>query len=155
MDLREAIFMELESTRFGIITLDEAEVIRFKKGLYAFEDEKEFVILEEDDSPFFYLHAVNNPDLCFVVTEPGNFYEDYEFKLGKKAKNDLQLESPDDVLVINLVVIPDDYKKMTINLKAPIVINQREQLGRQIIIDEPDYPVRQEIFSAEKSQSAS
>ncbi|MCK8816029.1 flagellar assembly protein FliW [Natroniella sulfidigena] len=146
--------MELESARFGTIEIEGAEILTFKQGLYGFEDETQFVILDEEDSPFFWLHAVNNPELCFIVAEPGNFYQGYEFELSKKAQQELEIEDKSEVMVINLVVVPEDHTKMTMNLKAPIVINQKKNLGRQIILENEDYSVKYPLFKEQKSVSS-
>ena len=53
--------MELETTRFGKIEVDEDEIITFEDGLYGFKDEKDFVLLIDEETPFFWLQAVENP----------------------------------------------------------------------------------------------
>lgn len=50
--------MELETTRFGKLEVDEEEIITFEDGLYGFEDNKRFTLVA-DEEPFF-LAAVND-----------------------------------------------------------------------------------------------
>lgn len=144
--------MELETTRFGKIELDEEEVITFSQGLCGFGNEKEFVLLV-DDTPFFWLQSVNNPDLAFVVTEPWQFRQDYAFELNDEIKEELKIEAKEEVLVMNILVIPEDPQEITMNLKAPIVVNEEKRIAKQIILEE-DYPIKYKIFDEQENISA-
>mgnify|MGYP006294366659 CR=1 FL=1 len=146
--------MKIETTRFGDLEVNEEEIIEFVVGPYGFEEQKEYTLLADDDSPFFWLQSISDPDLAFVVTEPWIFYEDYEFELGEELKNKLDLENKENVSVINMVVIPDDTTKMTINLKSPVIINQEEKIAKQIILEDEDYPTKYRIFEDKEDVSA-
>ncbi|AGB42147.1 hypothetical protein Halha_2273 [Halobacteroides halobius DSM 5150] len=139
--------MRIETTRFGEIEVSEEEIIIFHQGLYGFKDEKQFMLIEDQETDFFWLQAVHNPDLAFVVTEPWAFCQTYEFDLKESVKRELKINGQEDVLVINIVVVPDNPKEMTMNLKAPLVINKRERIGRQIILEDTSYPVKFKLFS--------
>ncbi|SDC72579.1 MULTISPECIES: flagellar assembly protein FliW [unclassified Candidatus Frackibacter] len=146
--------MELKTTRFGKIEIDPDEVISFKQGLYGFKDNKEFILLMDDETPFCWLQAIDNPDLAFVVTEPWNYCEDYEFDLDNEVKKELKIEEKQDVLVVNIVVVSDNLQDMTMNLKAPVIINKNEQIAKQIILDDDDYSVKYKLFNDEENISA-
>ncbi|SJZ44200.1 flagellar assembly protein FliW [Selenihalanaerobacter shriftii] len=146
--------MKLETTRFGKIDIDKQEIITFKQGLYGFKDEKGFILLADEETPFFWLQSTTDPDLAFIVTEPWSFYQDYEFDLKDEIQNELQVETKKEVLVINIVVVPDNLQEMTMNLKAPIVVNQEQKLARQIILDEEEYSVKYKLFDDKEDVSA-
>jgi len=146
--------MELKTTRFGKIEIDSDEVISFKQGLYGFKDNKEFILLMDDETPFCWLQAIDNRDLAFVVTEPWNYCEDYEFDLDNEVKKELKIEKKQDVLVVNIVVVPDNLQDMTMNLKAPVIINKNEQIAKQVILDDDDYSVKYKLFNDEENISA-
>ncbi|GAB6138165.1 flagellar assembly protein FliW [Halanaerobaculum tunisiense] len=143
--------MKLETTRFGEIDIEQEEIINFAQGLYGFREQQEFILLEDAETDFFWLQSVVNPDLAFLVSQPWIFCQDYEFDLGEKTKKELKLESPEDVLVINTITVPDDPQQMTMNLKAPLVINEQERLGKQIILNDTDYPIKYRLFGDEES----
>lgn len=92
---------------------------------------------------------MTDPDLAFVIVEPGVFCQDYEFSLNDKVKDELQLESKAEVLVMNIVVVPENPKEMTMNLKAPIIINEKKRIAKQIILEEEEYPVKYRLFEEE------
>src|SRR6056297_3577026 len=131
--------MKLKTTLFGEIEIDKEDIITFKDGLYGFKDEKEFVLLADKDAPFFWLQSVTNPDLDFVVTEPWGFCKDYEFDLTEGVEEELKLEDEDDVLIVNIIVVPENPEDMTMNLKAPIVVNKVQRLAKQIILEDDGY----------------
>lgn len=146
--------MEIETTRFGELEIEETEIIEFIVGPYGFEEETEYTLLADEESPFFWLQSISEPDLAFVVTEPWIFCEDYEFELGDKIKSKLDLKDKENVNVLNMVVIPENKRQTTMNLKSPIIINQENKLAKQIILEEEDYPIKYKIFADEEDASA-
>jgi flagellar assembly factor FliW len=62
----------------------------------------------------------------------------------KSLKLDGQLKT---AKLFAIVTIPTDPTKMTANLKAPIIINLKHRLAKQVILHEQDYPIRQGIFT--------
>jgi len=61
---------------------------------------------------------------------------------------DLFVESQNDLLVMNVVVIPEKVEKMTVNLAAPIVINAKRGIGKQIIIDAQALSIRLPVYES-------
>ena len=48
-----------------------------------------------------------------------------------------------------IVTLNSDPLKMTVNLKAPVYINQNDKLGVQKIVDTDKYPVHYNLFQSE------
>jgi len=140
--------MIIETAQFGLVEIPKEEIITFPDGIYGFEDIKEYVLLGKvgDDNPFKWLQAVHNPHVCFVVVDPFIFKKDYSPCVGKRMMEKLKVENEQDIRFLNIVVIPDDISRMTVNLKSPIVINARENLAAQIIMDTDEYSTRHYIF---------
>jgi flagellar assembly factor FliW len=147
--------MEVATSRFGEIEVKEEEIIEFVVGPYGFEEKKQFVLWAEEDSPFFWLQSVEDSELAFVVSEPWSFYEGYQFDISDQLEEKLELDDQEDVLVINIIVVPTDPKEMTMNLKSPIIINKEQQVAKQIILEEEEYPVRYQLFDSEEQDNAS
>ena len=53
---------------------------------------------------------------------------------------------PDNLYVLVTVKVPVDIKNMTVNLKAPLIINTDNMKGAQIIVENDDYDVRFPIY---------
>ena len=70
--------MKLHTKNFGLLEIEEEKIIAFPEGIPGFEEEKEFVIInnEDEENPFCWLQSVNNPDLAFVITTPFLIFSD-------------------------------------------------------------------------------
>ena len=140
---------------FGKIEIKEDQIIYFKNGLPGFETAKEFILLPfAEDSPFIIMQSVNNPELAFITVEPGNLIEDYEFEISDQREKDLEIKSIEDILVLNIITLKDQLEEITANLSAPIIINLKEKLGGQIILDNHKFSVRYPIFAEQQEASS-
>ncbi|WP_268794459.1 flagellar assembly protein FliW [Paenibacillus sp. DMB20] len=57
---------------FGEIDIPEDQVYDFPKGIPGFEDERQFALISEENSPF-YIHAVSAKQRPFVCCN-GSFF---------------------------------------------------------------------------------
>lgn len=51
----------------------------------------------------------------------------------------------DNILVLVTITVPSDLTKMSVNLKAPLIINADTKKASQVIL-EADYPVKYQIY---------
>lgn len=146
--------MKLDTKNFGIIEFDDSEIICFPDGLPGFENDKKFIVLNhpDSDSPFKWLQSVDNTDLAFVIINPFLFKPDYEFDIPKHVLEKLKIKEEKEVLVYSIVVVPEDITKMTANLLGPIIINSKEKLGKQIIVDDNRYKTKHYILEEAKAK---
>lgn len=134
---------EIETREFGQIEIKDDDVIEFPKGLPGFPDQDEFVLLPlNDESPFIIMQSVNEPALAFVTLEPSAILDGYDFELSDSTQEMLALESHEDVGVLIIATIKEKVDDITVNLAAPVVFNINERLGRQVILDNENYPVK-------------
>ncbi|MBE1447431.1 flagellar assembly protein FliW [Paenibacillus sp. OAS669] len=141
--------MILDSSRLGKITVDEQEIITFPTGIPGFEELKTYAIVTPDpDLPLSYLQSVENPELSFIIVDPFLFEPSYEFILSETAKEELKASLEQDIVVWSIVSVRDDFKNATHNLLAPLVINMKERLGKQVILQNTPYKTRHRLFAA-------
>lgn len=139
--------MKLNTKYHGVKEYEEKDILSFKKGLPGFEGLKNFILFPvEDNDVFSILHSVEDDSIGLVVVSPFYVVKDYEFKLDDEKINELKIESTEDVLVLNTVTLNSDVENMTVNLKAPIIINIKNKLGEQVILDNPNYSIRHSLF---------
>jgi flagellar assembly factor FliW len=145
--------MKLDTKHFGEIEIDEEKIISFPEGIPGFEDQKRFVIINNNDSenPFDWLQAVDKGSLSFVIINPFLVKPDYDFALSKSVEEKLKIENEKDVAVYTIAVIPEDIKKITINLSGPVIINAKEKLGKQIILNDERYSTKYYIFGQDQN----
>jgi|SRR5690606_6075132 len=132
--------MNIQTKYLGEVEISTQQIIQFSFGLPGFLDEKEFVLLEIPGNPVFqFLQSVQSKDIAFVVANPYHFYKDYRFELDEPTIDALQIESEKDVIVLTIVTVKDPFNSSTINLKAPLIINQQKLLGKQYILNSDEY----------------
>lgn len=128
--------MMIETRRFGRTEINPESILHFEEGLLGFEDLHRYaVIVSENTEPIQWLQAVDDPMICLPVINPFIIKPDYELDVDDAELHSLGMPTADDVLVVNVVVIPDDIKAMTVNLCAPIIINLKNRKARQIIME--------------------
>lgn len=141
--------MKIKTMNFGEIKIEKDKIIQFQEGLPGFENEKGFIIIlnEDKENPFHWLQSIKSPELSFVILNPFEIFKDYDLLLPETAINKLKIENKEDIVLYTIVVIPEDMEKMTTNLLGPIVINSKEKLGKQVILEEDKYSTKHLIFN--------
>jgi flagellar assembly factor FliW len=130
------------SPRFGEVTFDEREVIAFPWALPGFPNLRRFLVLSiGGQEGLFWLQSVEEPKVAMPLADPWLTFPDYEPRLPSYARTALDLRAPDEFVILCVVVAPSDGE-MTMNLLAPVVINLRTNIGRQIMLDDASYAIR-------------
>ncbi len=136
-------------TRFGTSETSENKIIDFPSGIPGFEELHKFIIIEaENTKPIYWLQSIENKHIALPVIVSFEIINDYNINIRENELEDIRLESKDDLLILNVVVIPEDARKMTVNLAAPVVINAKRGIGKQIIIDAAELPLRYPVYEA-------
>ncbi|GAB6107652.1 flagellar assembly protein FliW [Fusibacter bizertensis] len=142
--------MLLSTAQFGDVEYEPSDVITFPQGIPGFEEQRTFIIIPSGDVefPFNTLHSTENESLAFIVTDPFLFVENYDFELSQNDADLLKISGEDDledVLALSIVTIPENVENTTINIMAPLMINNKEKIGKQILLNEYD-EVKYAIF---------
>lgn len=123
--------------------LFKGEIITFEHGIPGFESFKDYILSDiEDTPPFKLLKAKEDENIAFVTIVPFDFKADYEVKLTNEVIDKLSIKSEEDVLILNTVTLNSDVKKITTNLRAPLIINLQNNKGYQMILDREDYKIK-------------
>lgn len=144
--------MRLNTRHFGEIDVDENKRITFDEGIPGFESLHDFVLMAEpDDDPdsggvFYWMQSTEDPDTAFILVDMIRYNPEYDPLVSEVQMDGLGDYNENDFRVYNIAVMPDDVKNMTVNLKAPIVINTALKKGRQVICTNDDYTVRHYMF---------
>ncbi|AGK97795.1 flagellar assembly protein FliW [Clostridium pasteurianum] len=139
--------MELITKYHGTIEYKEEEIIYFKKGIPGFQNLKKFVLLPVEENDFFsVLHSVEDNNIGFIVVSSFNVKKDYEIELNDTVLKELNIKEEKDVSIFNTVTLNSEVSKITSNLKAPILINIKDRLGEQIILNDEKYEIKYPLF---------
>ena len=142
--------MNFFSKRVGEFEYDENKIIEFPQGIPGFDDFKKFVILIKENLPYFLiLHSIENENLMFILTDPFLFLKDYSFELSDEELEFLELNKNSklgkDFIVLSIVTVRQEVKNFSLNLKAPIIINLKKKIAKQVILYDYDFPIRYHI----------
>lgn len=138
--------MVIKTTTFGDLEIDEEKIITFREGIPGFENLKRFIIVILDQTrPFHWLQAIDD-DISLPLINPFDVVADYAPVVDDQIFAELGLEREEDLLVLAVSVIPREVTRMTANLAAPILINIKTNVGRQVLTDGGEYQIRQPIF---------
>jgi len=140
--------MQLNTRHFGQMEIEEKGIIEFPEGIPGFENAKKFALLAstEEGSPFQWLQGVDNTELAFVVIDPKVFKPDYSVDVDDDEVEVLKIKDVEKVIVLTIIVVPEDITKMTANLKAPVLINTENNRGKQVILDKGDYELKHYVL---------
>jgi flagellar assembly factor FliW len=138
------INMKIGTRFFGEIEIDEKSILKFHDGIPGSEEHKEFVMLDiEDYKNLKCLQSILDYQICLLMISPWNYISDYEVQLSDNEIDTLKIQMEQDVAVYNIIKVTDN--KVTANLLAPVVINVKNNNGKQIILSNSKYSIRQEI----------
>ena len=156
--------MHVETTRFGTIDAHPDELVVFPDGIPGFAGKREMIIMaggdllglenEAEHPTLFWLQDVSDPDLAFLTAVPWSAYPDYD--IDADLDDDVFRESdPDDICVLSIVTVRRDGEQalLTTNLRAPVVIDQKRRVGKQIILEEGEWPVRAPLAESRPDES--
>lgn len=137
--------MIVRTTRFGDVEIAEDRIITFPKGLLGFSGSKQFCLLEpSEDACFFWLQAIDDPSLAFVVTDPSQFFEDYSVPIRQEQMSELGMQSLEDAQVFVIVNKVDHC--LTGNLQGPVVINTMNRVAEQFVLSERKWTTRHTLI---------
>ena len=137
--------MEIETTRFGRLSVDDDRVITFPRGLLGFPDHARFALIQTgEENYFFWLQSTDEPSLAFVVADPGIFFKDYDVPVREETQQDLKLTDPAYAQLFVICNKVGDW--LTGNLLGPIVVNAANRLGTQVVLTEKKWTTRQPLI---------
>ena len=147
--------MKYETARFGSLEIQGQDILVFPDALYGFDQEKEFALLPLDptiESPMEWLQSLTSRELAFIVTDPFLFIPEYKMVLSDSEQTQLGIESMESVVVRVIVTIPKVHTEMTANLVAPIVINQKKGLAKQVVLTNAEYDTKHSLMSKKNKE---
>lgn len=141
---------KIDTIRFGQLEFPDEEIIVFEKAIPGFEEEREFIIIqmdtEDQHNPLAFLQSIQTSELAFIIANPFSFFVDYEFNIDESTKEELGIQVTEDVAVWGIVTVIDEFKKATINLQAPVIINVKTKKGKQTILHDTNYLTKTPLF---------
>lgn len=136
------------TTRFGDIDYEPNDPISFAKGLLGFPNLKRFLVVEhKPGSAFRWLQSLDEPSVAFLTCNPWSYVADYSPDVPDGIVREMGLDEEGTCLVLTTANIPSGRPDaMVLNLFAPILVNLRTRVAKQVTLDESAYTIRHRVF---------
>jgi len=135
--------MRIQTTRFDVVDVEPDDILFFRNGLLGFEDCQHWVILADGDNPAVaWLQSLQQADVALPIVSPRRFVPNYQVRIDAAAVELLQLSALEQAYVLGVVSRNGDV--LTLNLRAPVIINLDRRLGCQVVTVDPQ-PIQYEL----------
>ena len=142
------------SSRFGEFSYAEEEVIFFPRGIPAFEQHNNWILVSEEDNAIKWLQNIEDGELAVPVTSPDAVMPDYNAKIPEDELDIVGSKNFADLALLIVVSIPEAAPwDLTANLRAPILINLKNRRAVQVIALNEEYPIRHVVFPEDVRRS--
>ena len=139
--------MKVNTKAFGLVEVDDQQRVTFPQGLFGFESLKDYVLLNAEQEPFFWLQSIDDKNIAFVLINPFLFRPDYEMNIDNQELLAAGISDPAKAVIFSIVTVPTDETVMTANLQGPIVINRDTHVGIQAILTDTRWKTKHDILA--------
>lgn len=140
--------LQLDTPRFGTVTATEEALLEFPAGLIGLPDCRRFARVPFHDAamPFEWLQCIDDVAIAFLITDPQAFFPEYGVTVPPEDLTDIELTEDAEGQVRCIVTVPERVGDMTANLLAPVVVNTRQRLAKQVVLADPRYLTKHRLF---------
>lgn len=147
--------MQIKTSRFGTIEVSEESIITLVRGMYGFEQYTRFCMINyKPGDSIWWIQSIDEPELAFVVADPAQLYNDYEFDIADADAEKLHLCKAGDAFIMVILTVAPGGTQVTANLAAPLILNQKEMLAVQLILQDGRYQVRHQLILSTPQQTS-
>ena len=144
--------MVIKTRIFGEVTIDDEKMINFPNGIVGFPELTDFALIHDaekgNQGGIRWLQSVQEPNFAMPVVDPLVIRTDYNPSVDEELLK--VIGDGDNLLVLVTITVPSDLKKMSINLKAPLVVNVDTRKAVQVVLED-DFPVKFQIYDILKA----
>lgn len=146
--------MTTKTRLFGEITIADEKLIIFPEGIVGFPFLKKFALIhdaENENAPIMWLQSMEETGFAMPVIEPALVVDHYNPIVNDEHLAPVGELEPDQMYVLVTITVPPQIENMSVNLKAPIVINMKNNQAVQIIVED-EYKVKHPIYETLKKR---
>ncbi len=135
--------MQIKSAKFGVVDIDDSSIIEFPKGIPGFEDKHRFTMLRCDQTePIQWMQNLEDEYVVFPVLNPFIINPEYFIEVNDEDLEVIGTKDEEEIIVVCIMVIPEDLREMTANFMSPVLVNTSKMLGAQIMMDHREGQLR-------------
>lgn len=141
--------MKLVSVKLGEIEYAPESVIHFKSGLIGLENMQNFLLIEEERfAPFAYLQSTDDPAFTLIVINPFLVDPNYSMEMLGEELESIDVQSTQDFMALSIVILSPVAEQITVNLKAPLLVNNTSRQARQVLMINDEYGVNDPLIKS-------
>ena len=140
--------MRADTRLFGKIDIAEGRIITLKDGIIGFPDLRKFALIHDEErekGKIKWLQSMDDTAFALPVIDPLEIDPLYHPIVSEEQYRRLGDVSSENIYMLVTITVPKKIEQMSVNLKAPFIINMENLEGAQIIIED-DYPVKYKIY---------
>ncbi len=140
--------MNIQTRDFGKLAVEQEDIIKYTRGMYGFEQYKQYVILKDSpEDDIMYLQSIEKDDLSFVIIDPYSIIPSYEPKISDEDILELKVTDQSQLKFLVIAIIKEKIEDSVVNLKSPIAVNPDLKIAKQVIVENLEYPLKYPIFN--------
>ena len=139
--------MKVNTKAYGLIEVDDHQKLVFPQGILGFESVKNFVLLDAEQEPFYWLQSLDEVHIAFILINPFLFRPDYEMNIDNDELLPIGIADPGKAVIFSIVTIPPDNGPMTANLQGPLIVNRDNRQGIQAVLTDSRWKTKHDIMA--------
>jgi flagellar assembly factor FliW len=136
----------IESSRFGTLEVQPADVLEFPRGLIGLGGQHYTLLDRNPGTGFQWLHSVEDPGLALPVIDPRRFFHNFALQIAAEDRERIGAPDIDATAMYVTVRTAPDPADVVVNLRAPIVV--WEGRGHQVLNTAPGAGLQAHLFAA-------
>ena len=141
--------MKANTRLFGEIEIQDDKIIKLKEGIIGFPDLQNFTLIYDEEKEgkgsIKWLQSMDDPSFALPVINPLDVKPDYQMLVNEEGLESLGKMTEENTFILVTITVPEKIEEMSVNLKAPFVINTDNLQGAQMIVED-DYPIKYKIY---------
>lgn len=135
----------IESPVLGRLAIEPARVVDFPDPIAGFPTCTAYALLPymqrdgREDAAMRWLQALEAPYHTFIVSDPWSVYPDYAPEIADSDARQLENLALTDATFYGIMTVARRRGELTINLRAPLVVNAHLRLGKQVVLLNGEY----------------
>lgn len=142
--------MRINTKIFGEVEIDDDKIICFEQGIVGFPELTQFALMhdaeKEQKGGIRWLQSLQEPAFAMPVMDPLIVMPDYDPEVEDELLKPLGELDPNQMLVLVTLTVPSEIQKMSVNLRAPIIIHTESRKACQVIVEDDRYLVKYPIY---------
>ena len=142
--------MVVNTRIFGEITIEDDRVIHFANGIIGFPEMTDFALVHNEEegnkAGIRWMQSMQEPEFAIPVIDPLSIIQGYDPEVNDELLLPLGELNPEEMLVLVTITVPKEITQMSVNLRAPIVINAGTKKACQMIAEGENYSIKYPIY---------